>query len=203
MKKIIIIVSILAVFFLLNIPSIPAEKIIVVKEANKSQLLGDINIEQIKEKINELVGKTGDNPPAQPSCLGLLYLLILYLIIFAIKLSFKAIFSALSGVITKIIIIVSTLIGMISGGANKVIDFIITVTTIIIGIFGAITGWTAEKITALITILITIIGLIVEGIGNSIDRLNNAIAVFIRFILDVLNLIYDIIFPSNPTLQTQ
>ena len=202
MKKTIIALSILAVFLLLNIPSIPAENINVVQEANKSQLLGKINMEQLKEKINGLVGQTDGNPPAQPTCLGLLYLLILYLIIFAIKITFKAIFSSISALITKIVIIISTIIGFISGGASKVIDLIVTVVQTILSILGQISGWTGETITALITILITIIGLIIQGIHNKFQNLFNAIAGLIRFILDVLNLIYAIIFPGSPALQT-
>jgi len=217
MKKIIFIVSVLTVILLLNMPSIPAENLFVVKETNKSQLLGKLqnlnnkeftekltmNIEQIKEKINEFEGKTVDNPPAQPSCLGLIYLLILYLIIYAIKLTFKAIFGVISGVITKIILIIATFIGLITKNVTKVINFIIKVITIIKDIFGKITGWTSKTLTELITILVTIIGLISKGISNIFVHLYNATGVLIRFILDVINLIYDIIFQTNPTLQSQ
>ena len=185
MKSKIIFGSLLAVFLMMMLPSVPAVEYNTAVEANELLILDElqnIDLKELKIKIQNIDIKSikeelKDNP-ALPQCFAIPYAIIALIILCLI-------FGVLGAIGVTVGLILSVIISLLVG---------------ILGAIGAIVGLIIKIVIALITDSIAIISKIASLILNFVitmkDKLSNLFIVTIGVILDILRLIYDAIFPG-------
>ena len=185
MKRKIIFGSLLAVFLMMMLPSVPAVEYNTTVEANESRILDElrnIDLEELKVKIQSIDIKSFKeglkDDPAIPQCFAIAYAIIALVILCVI-------FGVLGAIGVTVGLILSVIISLIVG---------------VLGAIGAIVALIIKIVIALITGSIVIIGkiasLILSIIVTMMDKLSNLFVVTIGVILDILRLIYDAIFPG-------
>ena len=189
MKRKIIFGSLLAVFLMMMLPSVPAVEYNTAVEANETRILDElqnINLEELKVKIQSIDIKSFKeelkDDPALPQCFAIPYAIIALVILCII-------FGVLGALVVTVGLILSVIISIIVG-----------VLGAIGAIVGAIVALIIKIVIALITGSIVIIGkvvsLILSILVTMMGKLFNLFVVTIGVILDILRLIYDAIFPG-------
>ena len=177
MKRKIIFGSLLAVFLMMMLPSVPAVEYNTTVEANESRILDELKVKIQSIDIKSFKEELKDDP-ALPQCFAIAYAIIALVIIFVIL-----------GVL-----------GAIGGIVGLILSVIISIIVGVLGAIGAIVVLIIRIVIALITGSIVIIGRIVSLILSIIvtlmGKLSNLFVVTIGVILDILRLIYDAIFPG-------
>jgi hypothetical protein len=223
MKKTFLFSTCLSIIALLLIPSIPAVEISLVKDVQTNVLSDSFLMTNLLSKIKKLKlaeienqgtsnsffesllfhkqsnnNDGGDIDPTFFPFLGIfVYLLIAY-IFFAINaMILRFIGDGIRGVISNIV-------GRIQQAIESVISLIVFIISIIINIASLIISagitigtFILDVLLIVITGIITLLLLTIQGIGNTFAKIWHGIGMVLRFIVDIIYVILDAIFPID------
>ena len=189
MKKKIIFGSLLAVFLMMMLPSVPAVEYNTAVEANESRILDElrnIDLEELKIKIQSIDIKSFKeelkDDPALPLCFpisGIIFYTLIALILLRI-----------------VFYVISTVVGVLAGVIG-------TIASVVIGAICAVLGFVGKILGFIFSTIIGVMGLIAKAIGGVIGLTASVLGAIMGFmgkiiglILDILLLIYGVIFPG-------
>ena len=185
MKKKIIFGSLLAVFLMMMLPSVPAVEYNTTVEANESRILDElqnIDLEELKAKIQSIDIKGFkeelNNDPALPRCFAIPYAIIALVILCVI-------FGVLGAIGVTVGLILSVIISLIVGVLGAIGSIVVLIIKIVIALITGSIVFIGKILNLIRSIILTIIG-----------KLSNFFVVAIGVILDILLLIYNAIFPG-------
>ncbi len=178
MKKKVIFGSLLAVFLMMMLPSVPAVEYNTAVEANESRILDElrnIDLDELKVKIQSIDIKSLKeelkDDPAVPLFFPISGIIFYTLIVLILLRILFYVISAVVGVITGII---GTIASAVIGAIYTVLGFVGRIMVFIFSMIIGVIGLTASVLGAIIGFMGKIIGLI----------------------LDIIVLIYGAIFPG-------
>ena len=189
MKKKIIFGSLLAVFLMIMLPSVPAVEYNTAVETNEARILDElhnIDLEELKVKIQSIDIKSLKeelkDDPALPLCFpisGIIFYTLIALILLRI-----------------IFYVISAVVGVIAGVVGAI-------ASAVIGAICAVLGFVGKILVFIFSTIIGVVGLIAKVIGGVMGLTASVIGAIIGFmgkiiglILDILVLIYGAIFPG-------
>ena len=185
MEKKVIFGSLLAVFLMMMLPSVPAVEYNTTVEANESLILNElrhIDLEELKVKIQNIDIKSFKeelkDDPTLPQCFAIAYTIIALVILVVI-------FGVLGAIGVTVGLILSVIISIIVGVLGAIGAIVVLIIRIVIAL-----------ISGSIVIIGKVVGLILSIIVTIMGKLSNLFVVTIGVILDILRLIYDAIFPG-------
>jgi len=185
MKSKIIFGSLLAVFLMMMLPSVPAVEYNTTVEANESRILNElrnVDLEELKLNIQNIDIKSFKeelkDDPTLPQCFAIPYAIIALVILCVI-------FGVLGAIGVTVGLILSVIISIIVGVLGAIGAIVVLIIRIVIAL-----------ISGSIVIIGRIVGLILSIIVTIMGKLSNLFVVTIGVILDILRLIYDAIFPG-------
>ncbi len=160
MKKKIIFGSLLAVFLMMMLPSVPAVEYNTAVEANESRILDElqnIDLEELKVKIQSIDIKSFKeelkNDPALPQCFAIPYAIIALIILCVI-------FGVLGAIGAIVALIIKIVIALITGS----IVIIGKIASLVLGIIVTMMGKLSNLFVVTIGVILDILRLIYDAI---------------------------------------
>jgi hypothetical protein len=182
MNKKIIIGSLLSIFILLLLPSIPAVQYKEINESYKSNL-----VELIKDQYNQILDKRiNNNDNILPTLFAIPYAILTFIILCII-------FGIIGTFGTFFAFIINIIIGSITG----TLGIIWTIFKLIVNIILTIMNGTITTIGEIFGLISLWFSLIFNAISNKVSSIKGFIVLLIGLVIDILKLIYDTIFPNQ------